>query len=165
MPHDLFVLDELAIRIGHEPRMTHEGGVRERSVAEAACPGTPGGLSVLSGPSGASRLPEEQGTTTIVGLGDLLLLLWAASCLFVPGAASCCRSGGSPRVVAVAGAPGVTLGILYVAALVGGATGLPYGLALVGAVWLLLLGLALVVRRLPGRDPVPRPPARPGGRR
>jgi hypothetical protein len=88
-----------------------------------------------------------------VGFGDLMVLLWAGTCLFVPGASLLLSLRTVPRVVAVAGAPGVTLGILYLSALLGGATTLPYGLALVVAVWLLLLGLGLVLGRLPGGPP------------
>jgi hypothetical protein len=88
-----------------------------------------------------------------VGFGDLMVLLWAAVCLFVPGAALLLALPGIPRVVAVAGAPGGTLGILYVAALLGGATTLSYGLVLVLAVWLLLLVLCLALRRLFRGDP------------
>ena len=86
-----------------------------------------------------------------MSVGDLLLLLWGAVCLFVPGGTLLLPMRAVPRVVAVAGAPGVTLGILYVAALIGGATGLPFGLGLAGAVWLVLLGIAVLL----GRDGVP----------
>lgn len=82
-----------------------------------------------------------------MSFGELALLVWAALCLFVPGASLLLALPAIPRTVAVAGAPGVTLGILYVAALLGGATTLPYGLALVVAVWLLLLGLGLALQR------------------
>ena len=82
-----------------------------------------------------------------MSFGELALLVWAALCLFVPGTTLLLALPAIPRLVAVAGAPGVTLGVLYVAALLGGATGLPYGLPLVGAVWLLLLGTALALRR------------------
>ena len=90
-----------------------------------------------------------------MGFGDLLLLVWAAVCLFVPGASLLLATRTVPRVAAVAGSPGVTLGILYVAALLGGAAGLPYGLALVGAVWLVLLGLTLFLSRRSADDPAP----------
>jgi hypothetical protein len=120
--------------------MTH----RSASVSPPApCPGIGGPPWVVSG----------------VDFGDLMVLLWAAVCLFVPGTGLLLALPGIPRVAAVAGAPGVTLGILYVAALLGGATTLPYGLASVLAVWLLLLGVCLALRRfLPGQ-PSPAPPA------
>jgi hypothetical protein len=88
-----------------------------------------------------------------VGFGDLVILAWGAACLFMPGASVLLALRSIPTITAVAAAPPVSFGILYVAALLAGATSLPYGLVLVLAVWLLLLGTSYLLGR---RTPRPR---------
>jgi hypothetical protein len=85
-----------------------------------------------------------------VGFGDLVILAWGTVCLFVPGTSVLLTLRRVPLVTTVAAAPAVTVGILYVTAVLGGLTGLPYGLLLALFVWLLMLGLALL---LGGRTP------------
>ncbi|MGZ4547625.1 MAG: DUF6541 family protein [Blastococcus sp.] len=90
-----------------------------------------------------------------MALGGLLILVWATACLFAPGAALLLALRSVPPVTAVAAAPAVTVGVLYVAALLGGAAGLPYGLVLVLCVWLLLLAIGLLLGRRTPRDSRP----------
>jgi hypothetical protein len=89
-----------------------------------------------------------------VGVGDLVILVWAVGLLFLPGAAVLVALRGVSVITALAAAPAVTLGLLYVAALVGGATGLSYGLVLAAAVWALAVGSSLVLGRWSHRLPI-----------
>jgi len=82
-----------------------------------------------------------------VGFGDLVILAWGTACLFVPGASVLLALRAVPLVTALAAAPAVTVGILYLAAVLGGVTTLPYGPVLAATVWLLVLGIGLVLGR------------------
>jgi hypothetical protein len=97
-----------------------------------------------------------------VGFGDLVILVWATGLLFLPGAAVLVALRGVSVITAVAAAPAVTLGLLYVAALVAGATGFPYGWGLAAVVWALVLGAGLLLGRRSQRPPrwpaLPRSP-------
>ena len=78
-------------------------------------------------------------------MGDLLLLLWGAAVLFVPGASTVLALRRGTRVAAVAVAPAITVGICYLAAVLGGLSGIGYGLPLVLAVWAVVLGAAVLL--------------------
>ena len=87
-----------------------------------------------------------------MGFGDLVILAWGTACLFVPGASVLLALRTVPLVTAVAAAPPVTVGILYVAALLGGLTRCRTGWCSRRPSGCCVLGIGLVLGR---RSPAP----------
>jgi hypothetical protein len=97
-----------------------------------------------------------------VNVGDTALLAWGTIALFLPGAAVLVALRRLSLVTALAGAPVVTIGLLYVAGLVGGVTGLDFGVLLVVAVSALVgVGAFVLGRGRPLAGVLVRP--RPSG--
>lgn len=92
-------------------------------------------------------------------IGDLLLLAWAALCLFLPGLTVLAALRRFGIATVVAGAPPVTIGLLYLAALVTGASGLRFGVGAAAGVWLVALVPAAVFGRRGAAGPL-LPPLR-----
>lgn len=78
---------------------------------------------------------------------DLLLLAWATLCAFLPGLTVLGALRRFSPATVLAGAPPVTIGLLYLTSLLTGATGWRFGLASTAVVWLVVVLLAAVIGR------------------